>query len=151
MVGRDGVGDYDASSPLASEQRGEPSLERSRRDAGTVPPWHFLTAIIGFEKGDHLTITGDIPGALRAFAEATTDLEQAYRRLTPQDWPSPGWPWRAPLAKAVSNAINAASAADKAEAKRVGAAAVDLLLRFRQRDLPAPDAAACNALKALTQ
>jgi hypothetical protein len=48
-------------------------------------------------------------------------------------------------------AINAASPADKAEAKRVGAAVVTLLLQFRDGNLPEKDAADCAVLQDVTR
>jgi serine/threonine protein kinase/tetratricopeptide (TPR) repeat protein len=126
-------------------------IERSRSDAANGPSWHFLAAMAGWEKGSIQTVAGDIPAALRTFADATADLDRAYRQIPRQDWPSPPWSWRARPAGLITAAINAAGPADIAEAKRVGAAASALMLQFRHETIPQTDADACDALRTLSQ
>ncbi len=126
-------------------------IERGRQKAVAGPSWHYLAAVAGWEKGAVQTRAGDIPSALRTFAEATADLERAYRLLPHQDWPSPPLKWRKHPATVLAAAVSAAGPADKAEAKRVGAAALELFLRFSDGKLPDEDTAACATLKNLTQ
>lgn len=122
-------------------------IERARRDAGRGPSWHFLAAMMGWEKGDILLTGNDLPAALAVLESARNDLASATRLLPRNDWPSPSWAWRARPAGILIAAVDAASPTELAAAKRLAAAAADLMLQLRHETIPQKDADACAALR----